>query len=434
MKCPRCGSKKTARILYGLPDYDEKLKKDEEAGKVIIAGCCKPEIASSYHCYSCKKEFGTPPLFYANNTIESYPDVVTEIQYFDGGYFGPSQKILIKREKGKHILTVYPDLKKSDYCFHREMPSKEWNKLLKTLYGKLYLHEWKKSYIDPDVLDGEQWSLSLKLKGNRKRNYSGSNAFPPYWKELQNIFNSYLEEADDPITHIEVTYHRLMKVNPGTAAEMTLDEKGAQVHTERLVVDGPSDFIVFTTITPDGKKEMYSYQAEGIVSSYLQDLHVDALSHAIGNPPDALDDPYVQRDYEIRVQSKHGHERVMTGSFDRYGLPYDWQAFAHNVSSFLSDFHFNDIFNFGLYSTPKRRKSDLIFCRVKFEKQGPTYTYLADTDDYKGGDKIIVPVGEENRETVATIESIEYRQPEDAPFPLDKIKHIIRKYEKTVLD
>ena len=72
--------------------------------------------------------------------------------------------------------------------------------------------------------------------------------------------------------------------------------------------------------------------------------------------------------------------------------------------------------------------------RVKFEKKGPTYTYLADTDDYKGGDKIIVPVGEENRETVATIVSIEYRQPEDAPFPLDKIKHIIRKYEKTVLD
>lgn len=86
MKCPRCGSKKTARILYGLPDYDEKLKKDEETGKVIIAGCCKPEIAPSYHCYSCKKEFGTPPLFYANNIIKSYPDVVTEIQYFDGGF------------------------------------------------------------------------------------------------------------------------------------------------------------------------------------------------------------------------------------------------------------------------------------------------------------------------------------------------------------
>ena len=434
MKRPRCGSKKTARILYGLPDYDEKLKKDEKAGKVIIAGCCKPEIAPTYHCYTCKKDFGTPPLFYANKPIESYPDVVKEICFTDGGFFGGVQEILIQEDKGQHTLTVFPDLTKSDCCFYREMTSKEWNKLLKTLYGKLYLHEWKKSYDDPDVLDGEQWSLSLKLKGNRKRNYSGSNAFPPYWKELQNLFTPYLEEADDSITHIEVTYHRLTKAIPGSASDISSDEKGAQVHTERLVVDGPSDYIVFTTITPDGKKEMYSYQAEGIVSSYLQNLHMDALSQVFGNPPDALDDPFVQRDYEIRTLSKHGHERVITGSFDRYGLPYDWQDFAHNISSRLSDFHFNDIFDFDLYSTPKRRASDLIFCRVKFENQGHTYAYLADTDDYKKGDEIIVPVGEENWETVATIESIEYGQPEHAPYPLDKLKHVIRKYEKTALD
>jgi hypothetical protein len=35
---------------------------------------------------------------------------------------------------------------------------------------------------------------------------------------------------------------------------------------------------------------------------------------------------------------------------------------------------------------------------------------------------------------VVRIVSIEYRQPEDAPFPLEKTKHILRKYEKEKLN
>lgn len=55
---------------------------------------------------------------------------------------------------------------------------------------------------------------------------------------------------------------------------------------------------------------------------------------------------------------------------------------------------------------------------VEFEDGGQTYSYLADTDDYEADDLVVVPAGYDNRETVVRIVSIEYRQPEDAPFPL----------------
>lgn len=57
----------------------------------------------------------------------------------------------------------------------------------------MYLHEWKK-HFEPDnfiVMDGESWNLEIKLTGNRVRRYHGDNAYPPYWKELQRLFQTY---------------------------------------------------------------------------------------------------------------------------------------------------------------------------------------------------------------------------------------------------
>lgn len=99
IKCPRCGSKKTARIIYGYPLFSEKMQKMLNEGK--------------------------------------------------------------------------------------------WFRIVNTLYNNLYLHEWKKSYVDLDVLDGTQWELDIKLTDKRVRHYSGSNEYPPNWKELVKIFREY---------------------------------------------------------------------------------------------------------------------------------------------------------------------------------------------------------------------------------------------------
>lgn len=46
---------------------------------------------------------------------------------------------------------------------HRWISVKEWKKFVDILYGKMNLHEWKKKYIIPDVLDGTQWELKVLL-------------------------------------------------------------------------------------------------------------------------------------------------------------------------------------------------------------------------------------------------------------------------------
>ena len=60
IKCPYCGSEDIAEYLYGLYGYDEKMEKDIEAGKIILAGCCIeiPNYDPDYRCRDCDKDFG----------------------------------------------------------------------------------------------------------------------------------------------------------------------------------------------------------------------------------------------------------------------------------------------------------------------------------------------------------------------------------------
>ena len=55
--CPRCGSRKTARILYGEPAPSPTLDDDMAAGRVVLGGCVVGEDGPEYRCGTCGREF-----------------------------------------------------------------------------------------------------------------------------------------------------------------------------------------------------------------------------------------------------------------------------------------------------------------------------------------------------------------------------------------
>lgn len=73
----------------------------------------------------------------------------------------------------------------------KQITQGKWMKIVNKLYCEMYLHEWKKEYVDPCVLDGTQWSLDISLTNKRVRHYHGSNDYPPYWNELKKIFREF---------------------------------------------------------------------------------------------------------------------------------------------------------------------------------------------------------------------------------------------------
>lgn len=201
-RCPRCGSSNTARFIYGYPQYDEEMQRKLDAGKIVLGGCCFPAVeieggvvslAPDRRCNACKKDFGTPPVLIERKTgaAEDYRDIVTAITLSVGGFLSGWTKITIKKNKAGaavDVLAMRPSVSEDDIVPDRQMTAGEWDKFVDILYGKMNLHEWKKRYSIPGVLDGTQWKLEIKMSKGRKRTYEGDNEYPPYWRALLKVF------------------------------------------------------------------------------------------------------------------------------------------------------------------------------------------------------------------------------------------------------
>ena len=68
------------------------------------------------------------------------------------------------------------------------------------------------------------------------------------------------------------------------------------------------------------------------------------------------------------------------------------------------------------------------FCAVRFANNDHLYYYLADDAALDVGDMVVVPVGNEGRECVAEIATVERHRRRTAPYPVDRAKHILRRY------
>ena len=55
--CPACGSKNTAIIMYGLPDFSPDLMKEIKLSKTKLGGCCHRNDSPDFVCNDCGKEW-----------------------------------------------------------------------------------------------------------------------------------------------------------------------------------------------------------------------------------------------------------------------------------------------------------------------------------------------------------------------------------------
>lgn len=171
IKCPRCGSTDTVPVQGG-----------SGAG-------------AEFYCEKCRKGLATLPRFHTKFGERDYREAICYIYFVTGRYDAGYPQVTMLKRKNDIILDVRPGYDQAALFIHREITVEEWVAVAEVLFCKLYLHKWKKRFVDPTILDGEQWELNLGLDGRRKRTYSGSNAYPPYWNELREVFRPFFDEV-----------------------------------------------------------------------------------------------------------------------------------------------------------------------------------------------------------------------------------------------
>jgi hypothetical protein len=57
-RCPACGAEQIARIQYGLPLFDKKLRRKLDAGDVVLGGCVVVDGDPLWECLACRHRWG----------------------------------------------------------------------------------------------------------------------------------------------------------------------------------------------------------------------------------------------------------------------------------------------------------------------------------------------------------------------------------------
>ena len=198
--------------------------------------------------------------------------------------------------------------------------------------------------------------------------------------------------------------------------------------SECLIINRKNGMIEHTIDSGTGRKAFHKYEDAECVQNFFDMFGNEILfSNISDSAADTADDSCKNRAYKITVDYENKPAYTFSGSFDKVGLPKGFDYFIKTLLKFINLHGTSDIFNPAIYDKVKRNKSECIMCNVVFDFGDRKYRYLTDDESIKVGDSVLVPAGDDNTETVATVVEIDDFSVNQIPFPTDKVKRIIGK-------
>lgn len=232
----------------------------------------------------------------------------------------------------------------------------------------------------------------------------------------------------DQIDRITVDYQRITKIKPMEISDEATWDYVTWDYSECLIIDRETNTLEHIQNIGTKCKVSHKYEVEGGIESLLENFDAEELFANIAcNPDDVIETPNETQNYTITVDYKKKPHHIITGSFDKNGLPEDFAEFAETVFRFMRFYGLGEILDPSVFGKVKHHKSDYIYCSVAFDEGYKTYYYITDDDSIEVGDYVVVPAGADNHHAVVEVIEIEYFSQEDVPLPVEKTKHIIRK-------
>lgn len=287
--------------------------------------------------------------------------------------------------------------------------------------------------------DAGDWTLSITNTDDVTYHFRGSLcSLCPALNRLSSDLRQGLNLPDllafdgdahhDRIERLAIHYHRVTKIKPNVPFHETM-EYVTWDYAEQIVIDRASETLEYVRNVGSGCKILSQFYVQDGIASFLDEQYSpDFLMHIKGNAPDVVEDPMETKDYQITVDFLHGAQRILAGSFDKHGLPMDYPDLADNIFDFMYFYRAGELLNPYLFSKLRRTTTGSIFCSVAFHEGGKLYYYLTDDETLAVGDVVVVPVGNHERRSTATIVKIESFAAEDVPYPMDRVKVVIGRY------
>lgn len=202
-------------------------------------------------------------------------------------------------------------------------------------------------------------------------------------------------------------------------------------YKDHLVIDRQTETIEDTLQLAEQCDVTRKYHVADGISSFLDDLDIETLFTEFNEPEaDVLPSPEGTAEYEVKVEFYRQEPRIISGKYDKQGLPKDWPEFIESLYDFISFYGFGEMFDKKQYEKTYRKKNDYIFLSVIFGDYGKPYYYLTDDDSIQIGEQVVVPVGDEGAERIVRVSKKQYFQADNVPMSLEKVKSIIGRFTR----
>jgi len=199
------------------------------------------------------------------------------------------------------------------------------------------------------------------------------------------------------------------------------------IKIEKLIITAKEDKIEYSQKDDKGMKSAKTYVIPNKVKELLENYSfTNSFNRILGNPKDVIE-PEEKRDYQLIIENSQNDRKIYVGTYDKYSLPTDWGDFIKDITNIISQEDETEIFKSSVYNMRLRRKGEYIICGVFFEGGYKEYNYLTDDESIQVGDEVEIPVGVDNHVVKAKIADVNYYYKEEAPYPIEKTKKILRK-------
>ena len=230
----------------------------------------------------------------------------------------------------------------------------------------------------------------------------------------------------EKIKRITIDYRFTSVIIPADeSADITWEYK------DHLVIDRQTETIEDTLQLAEQCDVTRKYHIADGISSFLDDLDIETLFTEFNKPEaDVLPSPEGTAEYEVKVEFYRQEPRILSGKYDKQGLPKDWPEFIESLYDFISFYGFGEMFDKKQYEKTYRKKNDYIFLSVKIGDYGKPYYYLTDDDSIQIGEQVVVPIGDEGAERIVRVSKKQYFQADNVPMSLKKVKSIIGRFTR----
>ena len=213
--CPYCGSKNTAHIMFGLPNFTPALVRRLDEGRLRLGGCVLSFASGDRYCNQCRKEFYTSSSgkpVRENETEENRPEPEPEFMKPENIEQAESLSFtfsVINRMTVVYQISHTPD---AAIAVRRQGPYRspengdpeegrisetDWYDLIHLLYDEFKFHEWDPEYINDRIPDGIEWEVAVHFPDNLIQQRRGRNVHPSCWSDLVDRILSFFTDAGE---------------------------------------------------------------------------------------------------------------------------------------------------------------------------------------------------------------------------------------------